>query len=56
MSTKRAIELTERIDSTLVTLIFLIGALEEEIAKTVALEVPEAAVTLDVLTETGEDG
>ena len=56
MSAKRAKELTERIDATLATLIFLIGALEDEISKSNPLEEPDETVIPDVLTENGEDG
>jgi hypothetical protein len=56
MSSKRATELTERIDATLATLIFLIGALEDEIGKINPLEETEETVIPEVLTENGEDG
>jgi hypothetical protein len=56
MGAKRAIELTARIDATLATLMFLIGALEDEVGKIVPVEGADETEIPDVLTENGEDG
>lgn len=56
MGTKRAIELTARIDATLATLMFLIGALEDEVGKIGLLEGADETVIPEVSTENGEDG
>jgi hypothetical protein len=56
MSAKRAKELTERIDATLATLIFLVGALENELEEIDPLELTEEEVIPVVLTDNGEDG